>query len=46
MRENSKVLVCGGTGLVGSAIVRKLLEKGYASIMATHYSKDPSTVFA
>jgi len=26
--------------------VRKLLEKGYASIMATHYSKDPSTVFA
>jgi len=46
MRENSRVLVCGGTGLVGSAIVRKLLEKGYASIMATHYSKDPSTVFA
>ena len=26
--------------------MRKLLEKGYASIMATHYSKDPSTVFA
>jgi len=46
MRENSRILVCGGTGLVGSAIVRKLLEKGYASITATYYSRAPSTVFA
>jgi len=39
MEKNSKILVCGGTGLVGSAIVRKLMEKGYKNIIATYYSK-------
>ncbi len=39
MKKNSKILVCGGTGLVGSAIVRKLLEKGYKNIISTYYSK-------
>jgi len=42
MNKNSKILVCGGTGLVGSAIVRKLLEKGYNNILATYYSKKPN----
>ncbi len=37
-----KVLVCGGTGLVGSAIVRRLLKGGYMHVMATHFSRDPS----
>jgi len=41
MEKNSKILVCGGTGLVGSAIVRKLLEKGYKNVIATYYSKKP-----
>jgi len=41
MNKNIKILVCGGTGLVGSAIVRKLLEKGYKNIIATYYSKKP-----
>jgi len=41
MDKNSKILVCGGTGLVGSAIVRNLLEKGYKNIIATYYSKKP-----
>ena len=42
MKKNSKILVCGGTGLVGSAIVRKLLDKGYNNILATYYSKKPN----
>jgi len=40
--RNSKILVCGGTGLVGSAIVRKLLERGYKNIITTYYSKKPN----
>ncbi len=42
MNKREKILVCGGTGLVGSAIVRKLLEKGYNNILATYYSKKPN----
>jgi len=42
MTKNSKVLVCGGRGLVGSAIVRKLIEKGYKNIIATYHSKMPN----
>jgi GDP-L-fucose synthase len=36
-----KILVCGGTGLVGSAIIRKLIEKGYKDIYATFHTKKP-----
>uniref|UniRef100_A0A7V4KEX6 GDP-L-fucose synthase n=1 Tax=Fervidobacterium pennivorans TaxID=93466 RepID=A0A7V4KEX6_FERPE len=36
-----RVLVCGGTGLVGSAILGKLIEKGYTDIHATYMSKHP-----
>ncbi|WP_448374703.1 GDP-L-fucose synthase family protein [Fervidobacterium sp.] len=35
------VLVCGGTGLVGSAILEKLIEKVYTDIHATYMSKQP-----
>jgi len=42
MNKNSKILVCGGTGLVGSAIIRKLIEKGYENIIATYHSKKPN----
>ena len=42
MDKNSKILVCGGTGLVGSAIVKRLLEKGYENIVATYHSKQPN----
>ncbi len=41
MDTNSKILVCGGTGLVGSAIVKKLLEIGYKNLIATYHSKQP-----
>jgi len=41
-----KILVCGGTGLVGSAIIRKLIEKGYKDIHATFYTKEPFQTFS
>jgi len=34
-KKNSKILVCGGTGLVGSAVIKNLREKGY-------YTKTPN----
>ena len=43
MDKNSKILVCGASGLVGSAIVRKLLEKGYKNIIGTIHKSKPST---
>jgi GDP-L-fucose synthase len=36
-----RILVCGGTGLVGSAIIRKLIERGYKEIYATYHIKEP-----
>ena len=33
IKKNSKIFVAGHTGLVGSAIVRKLKEKGYKNII-------------
>jgi GDP-L-fucose synthase len=46
VKNNSKVLVCGGTGLVGSAIARELLERGYRNVMGSYLSRDPSKIFA
>ena len=41
MDKNSKIYVAGHTGLVGSAIVRKLKEKGYNNIIGkTHKELD------
>lgn len=39
MDKNSKILVAGSTGLVGSAIIRGLLAKGYQNIIATTHQK-------
>ena len=33
INKNSKILVAGHNGLVGSAILRKLKEKGYKKII-------------
>lgn len=33
MEKNSRILVCGANGMVGSAIVRNLESKGYTNIM-------------
>lgn len=41
MKRGSKILVLGASGLVGSAIVRKLLEKGYKNIAGTYKTRNP-----
>ena len=41
MEKNSKIYVAGGTGLVGSAIIRKLKEKGYKNIISTYHNRRP-----
>ena len=42
MEKNSKIYVAGGTGLVGSAIIRKLKEKGYKNILSTYHNRKPA----
>ena len=37
--KNSKIYVAGHNGLVGSAIVRKLKEKGYKNILTASRKK-------
>ncbi len=41
MEKNSKIYVAGGTGLVGSAIIKKLKEKGYKNIISTYHNRKP-----
>ena len=41
--KSSKIVVFGATGLVGSAIVRKLIEKGYTNIIGTYHNRKPNT---
>ncbi len=41
MNKDSKIYVAGGTGLVGSAIIRKLKEKGYKNIISTYHNRKP-----
>jgi len=39
IKKNSRIFVAGHKGLVGSAIVRKLKEKGYSKILTVEKSK-------
>ena len=39
IEKNSKIFVAGHNGLVGSAIVRKLKEKGFKNILTINRSK-------
>jgi GDP-L-fucose synthase len=41
MNHESKIFVAGGTGLVGSAILRKLVENGYKNIFASYHQRKP-----
>ncbi|ACN98149.1 GDP-L-fucose synthase family protein [Sulfurihydrogenibium azorense] len=42
MDKESKIVVLGASGLVGGAIVRKLIEKGYENIIGTYKSRKPN----
>ena len=41
LQKSSKIFVAGGTGLVGSAIIKNLLEKGYTNIIANYHTRKP-----
>ncbi len=41
LEKNSRIFVAGGTGLVGSAIIRKLIELGYTNIISNYHKKPP-----
>jgi len=43
MDKNSKIFVAGGTGLVGSAIIKNLLEKGYENIVTNYHNRPLDT---
>jgi GDP-L-fucose synthase len=43
MNKTSKIFVAGGTGLVGSAIIKNLLDKGYMNIIASYNNRKPIT---
>lgn len=44
MKKEDKILVAGGTGLVGSAITEKLSMDGYQNIIATYHSRTPQNM--
>ena len=46
MTRESKVFVAGATGLVGSAITRKLIEKGFRNITGSFLNRDPAPMFS
>jgi len=39
--KNSKIVVLGVSGLVGGAITRKLIEKGYTNIIGVYHTRKP-----
>jgi GDP-L-fucose synthase len=45
LNKDSKIAVFGASGLVGSAIVRKLIENGYTNIIGTIHKRKPSTSY-
>ena len=46
MNKDSKIFVAGATGMVGSSIIRKLLNEGFRNIVGSYHSRDPSSVYA
>lgn len=46
MNINKKILVAGGAGLAGSAIVRALFAAGFKNIVASYYNKVPAACFS
>lgn len=44
MHRESKIFVAGGTGMVGAALIRRLLAAGYRNIIASYHSRQPRGV--
>jgi GDP-L-fucose synthase len=44
MNKLSKIFVAGATGMVGSAIIRRLLDLDYTNLVGSFYSRKPSVV--
>lgn len=41
MNRDSKIFVAGGTGMVGTAIIKVLLEAGYKNIISNYHNRQP-----
>lgn len=41
MQKHEKIFIPGGTGMVGNAIIQKLIEKGYDNIIANYHKRPP-----
>lgn len=41
MKKDSKIFVAGGTGLVGSAIIKSLLLQGYSNVISNYHNRKP-----
>jgi GDP-L-fucose synthase len=41
MQKDSKIFIAGGTGMVGSAIIRALKQKGYTNLLSNYHSRIP-----
>jgi len=42
MNKNDKIFVAGSTGMVGSAIIRSLINQGFTNIIGTYRNRKPS----
>ncbi|MCX7738952.1 MAG: GDP-L-fucose synthase [Hydrogenothermaceae bacterium] len=41
VNKNYKIFVAGGTGMVGSSIIRNLISKGYSNIVSNYHRRRP-----
>jgi len=46
MNSDSRIFVAGGTGMVGSSIIQRLLAGGYANIVTNYFSRRPGEMKA
>jgi GDP-L-fucose synthase len=46
IRKDEPIFVAGGTGMVGAAIIRKLLVSGYTSIISNYHNRKPASGLA
>lgn len=46
MEKNAKIVVTGGTGLIGSYLIRYLLKEGYTNIVGIKRSKSPMSLLS